>query len=350
MDSSILQMAKTRDSLVFNKPLICRSTKPNQLKKLLDEIEKSTKRFKLVSNCLITKSSTSTPSQEEIENLTEFNSLSDQLEREIFISGLHTNLLSLYDGEYFSTDVTIEQMKQNLKSIIGEIDPKEEEKLLISEFNSMGRRQEWNETFTAYLARLVSKASELTNTTYADKLVEMQFEKNLREMDLEALAMISAGSTDTKTGVDLSKHQAQLLDKMLLHKKKEVKVNSLQTDILALDGKLTEFKTQMMEQSDARFEQFLSRMDQKLQDLTVNDTKPESAQPKTTNTVKAKPNKTKPKKTKRKFDPNEWCRECGLRGHKEADCKPRPDLQCILCMKFGHTAAAKNHHGLEPKN
>ena len=183
MDSQVvLQLTKSRDGLVFAKPIISRSTKPGQLAKLIENVMKSVNRFKLVADCLATKSE-----DEEGEANQKVLDLMNELEREIFISGLAKDLVNLYDGEYFNCDISIDKMKLNLNQVIGAPNAKDEEKRHLAEFNSMQRRVEIDETFTSFLDRLKTKAAEVTKDSYADKLVEIQFERGLREMDQSAL-------------------------------------------------------------------------------------------------------------------------------------------------------------------
>ena len=332
MDSQVvLQLTKSRDGLVFTKPIISRATKPGQLSKLIQNVEKPLNRFKLVADCLITK----TEDEEEDETNQKVLDLMVELEREIFLSGISKDLVSLYDGEYFNVDVSIEQMKLNLKQVIGSPDAKDEEKRHLEEFNSMHRRTEIDETFTSFLNRLKTKAAELTADSYGDKLVEIQFERNLREMDQSALDF----HTLEQTGAALLTKQAEMLDKMKMNRKKAVKVNSVLEETNLLESKLDELKNELRQESDKRYEMLLEDIGAKLNQLNASKTETDP-QPAST---KSKAKKTKPKK--KKFDKDNYCFICGLRGHNDPNCKGRPDMICILCDQPGHVASSRKFHG-----
>ena len=336
MDSQVvLQLTKTRDGLVFTKPIISRATKPGQLAKLIQNVEKPLNRFKLVADCLITK----TEDDGEGETNQKVLDLMVELEREIFLSGISKDLVSLYDGEYFNVDVSMEQMKLNLKQVIGSPDAKDEEKRHLEEFNSMHRRTEIDETFTSFLNRLNTKVAELTADSYGQKLVEIQFERNLREMDQSALDF----HTLDQTGPALLTKQAEMLDKMKMNRKKAVKVNSVLEETNLLESKLDELKNELRQESDKRYEMLLEDIGAKLNQLNASKTETDP-QPAST---KSKAKKTKPKK--KKFNKDNYCFVCGLRGHNDPDCKGRPDMICILCDQPGHVASSRKFHG-QPKN
>ena len=334
MDSQvILQLTKSRDGLVFAKPIISRANKPGHLAKLILNVEKPVNRFKLVADCLITKVEDAEEANQKVLDLMV------ELEREIFLSGISKDLVSLYDGEYFNVDVSIDQMKLNLKQVIGSPDAKEEEKRHLEEFHSMQRRTEIDETFTSFLNRLKTKASELTADSYGQKLVEIQFERSLREMDQSALDF----HTLDMTGGALLTKQAELLDKMKMNRKKAVKVNSVVEETNLLESKLDELKIELRQESDKRYEMLLEDIGAKLNQLNASKTEP---QPQSAGT-KSKAKKTKPKK--KKFNKDNYCFVCGLRGHNDPDCKGRPDMICILCDQPGHVASSRKFHG-QPKN
>ena len=339
MDSQVvLQLTKSRDGLVFAKPIISRSTKPGQLAKLIENVMKSVNRFKLVADCLATKAE-----DEEGEANQKVLDLMNELEREIFISGLAKDLVNLYDGEYFNCDISIDKMKLNLNQVIGAPNAKDEEKRHLAEFNSMQRRVEIDETFTSFLDRLKAKAADVTKDSYADKLVEIQFERGLREMDQSALDF----HTLSETGAALLVKQAEMLDKMKMHRKKEVKVNSILEETNLLESKLKDLKDELRQESAKRYEELLEDIGAKLNQLNVkkSEDKPPTKveQPASTKSKKKKP------KAKKQFNKDDYCWVCGLRGHNEPDCKGRPDMICILCDQPGHVASSRKFHG-QPKN
>jgi len=341
MDSQVvLQLTKSRDGLVFTKPIISRATKPGQLAKLIQNVEKPLNRFKLVADCLTTK----IEDDEEGETNQKLLDLMVELEREIFLSGISKDLVSLYDGEYFNVDVSIDQMKLNLKQVIGSPDAKDEEKRQLEEFNSMHRRTEIDETFTSFLDRLKAKAAELTADSYGQKLVEIQFERNLREMDQSALDF----HTLDQTGTALLTKQAEMLDKMKMNRKKAVKVNSVLEETNLLESKLDDLKNELREESDKRYQMLLEDIGAKLNQLNASKTETQP-QPEKDASASTKPKAKKTKPKKKKFNKDDYCFVCGLRGHNDPNCKGRPDMICILCDQPGHVASSRKFHG-QPKN
>ena len=337
----ILQLTKSRDGLVFAKPIIARSTKPGQLAKLIENVMKPVNRFKLVADCLVTKTGEGEETNQKVLELME------ELEREIFLSGIANDLKSLYQGEYFNCDVSIDQMKSNLEQVIGTPDAKDEERRHLEEFNTMQRRTEIDETFTSFLGRLKSKVAEVTKDSYGDKLVEIQFERSLREMDQSALDF----HTLQETGAALLLKQAEILDKMKMYRKKEVKVNSILEETDLLNSKLNDLKDELRQESAQRYEKLLEDFGAKLNQLNVGKSEDKPA-PKA-NPPANPPASTKTKKRssrkKKEFNKDDYCFVCGLRGHNEPECKGRPDMICILCDQPGHIASSRKFHG-KPKN
>ena len=129
-----IQLAKVRDGLLFSKPMITKATKPSILNKKLDLVQKQVDRFKLMASSLVVKS--------DSQSDTQVGGMVDEFEKEIFMSSLSPDLLSSYDDEFFNTELEIDDMKTNLKAIIGEPDEQELEKQKLEDFHSMARRTE----------------------------------------------------------------------------------------------------------------------------------------------------------------------------------------------------------------
>ena len=150
----------------------------------------------------------------------------------------------------------------------------------------------------------------------------------------------------SETGITLVDRQAELLDKMNMFKKKEVKVNSIQDQVRGLDSKLTEWKTELkselLEVSNQRYEKLLGDIDAKLNKLDVKKTSEDRAPPPNPSKKAAR---NPPKKKPKKFNKEDYCFVCGLRGHNDMDCKGRPDMICILCDQPGHVASSRKFHG-----
>ena len=134
-----------------------------------------------------------------------------------------------------------------------------------------------------------------------------------------------------------------MLDKMKMNRKKAVKVNSVLEETNLLESKLDELKNELRQESDKRYEMLLEDIGAKLNQLNASKTETDP-QPAST---KSKAKKTKPKK--KKFNKDNYCFVCGLRGHNDPNCKGRPDMICILCDQPGHVASSRKFHG-QPKN
>lgn len=326
-----VQLAKVRDGLLFSKPIITQTTKSSILKKKLDLVQKQTNRFKLMADSLVVKSESGSDNQ--------VGDMVDEFEKEIFMSALSSELLSSYDDEFFNTELEIEDMKTNLKAIIGEPDDQEIEQQKLDFFYSMARRTELKETFSSFIKRLQTAALEITKSDYSEKLVESQFDKCLRPMDKDALDFRADAD---KQGMDKIRHFAEILDKMKMHSKSEVKTHHL--DITeSIEAKFEAMEQRLLDKSNSRFDEVLVKINQ-------IQLKPNSSAHDTTKIQSdiGKDSKQKSTKWKRPFKkpkPTDYCMMCGLRRCKDPNCKGNDDLTCILCNKTGHIASSRHFHG-----
>ena len=325
-----VQLAKVRDGLLLSKPVITKATKPSNLNKKLDLVEKQVNRFKLMAASLMVKS--------DAESDTQVNGMVDEFEREIFMSALSSDLLSAYDDEFFNTELEIEAMKTNLKAIIGEPDQQELEQQMLEDFHSMSRRTELKESFTSFIKRLETAAAGITNTAYSKKLVENQFDKCLRPMDRDALDFRADAD---KKGMDRINHFAQILDKMRMNAKAEVKTHHLEITE-SIEEKFEAMEQRLAERSNSRFDEILAKINQ----IQITPSPPVINQTSKKPEAKEDP---KPKSTKKKTfkqpKPTDYCLMCGLRRCKDRNCKGNDDLICILCNKAGHIATSRHFHG-----
>ena len=325
-----VQLAKVRDGLLFSKPVITRATKSSILNKKLDLVEKQVNRFKLMASSLVLKS--------DSESDTQVGGMVDEFEKEIFMSSLSPDLLSSYDDEFFNTELEIEDMKTNLKAIIGEPDEQELEQQKLEEFHSMARRTELKETFTSFVKRLETAAAGITTTEYSKKLVENQFDKCLRPMDRDALDF--RADADQK-GMKRINHFAQILDKMKMYAKAEVKTHHLEI-AESIEEKFEAMEQRLSERSNSRFDEILAKINQ-IQ-ITPSTPLPKPTSKKSEAKEDPKPKSTK-KKTFKQPKPTDYCLMCGLRRCKDPNCKGNDDLICILCNKAGHIATSRHFHG-----
>ena len=326
-----VQLAKVRDGLLFSKPLITRLTKSSILNKKLELVTKQINRFNLMAGTLVVKAEAS--GDENVDNMvTEFES-------EIFMSALSPDLLSSYDDEFFNSNLGIDEMTTNLKSIIGEPNEQELERQRLEDFHNMGRRTEINETFANFIKRLQAAAAEITKTDYAEKLVENRFDQSLRPMDKDALDFRADAD---KKGIARINHFAQVLDKMKMFAKSEVKTHHLEISE-SIEAKFEAMEKRLSERSNSRFDEVLAKINQ-IQ-ISSNSAAPNPAnnQPVVENGSKSK--FTKKKKTFQPPKPTDYCAMCGLRKCKDPNCTGNDELTCILCNKTGHIATSRHHHG-----
>ena len=323
-----VQLAKLRDGLLFSKPVVNRATKPSMLNKKLDLVDKQITRFSLMANSLTMKAEAT-----EDEQVT---GMISEFEREIFMSALSPELLGSYDDSFFNIETEVDDMKTNLKSIIGEPDNQQVEKQKLEDFHAMARRNEIKETFTNFIKRLQTAAIEITSTDYSKKLIENQFEKSLRQMDKDVLDFHADAD---KVGMDKINHFAQILDKMKMNAKAEVKTHHLEI-AESFEARFEAMEQRLSDRSDSRFDEVLAMINQIQLRTSSSPAKPDNKQPE----KDSKPKSTK-KKTFKQPKPTDYCLMCGLRKCKDPNCKGNDDLTCILCNKTGHIATSRHFHG-----
>ena len=323
-----VQLAKLRDGLLFSKPVINRATKPSMLNKKLELVDKQINRFSLMANSLMMKAEASEDDQ--------VTGMVSEFEREIFMSALSSELLGSYDDSFFNIETEVDDMKTNLKSIIGEPDTQQIEQQKLEDFHAMARRIEIKETFTNFIKRLQTAATEITSTDYSKKLVENQFEKSLRQMDKDVLDFHADAD---KVGMDKINHFAQILDKIKMNAKAEVKTHHLEI-AESFEAKFEAMEQRLSNRSDSRFDEVLAMINQMQLRTSSPPAKPDNKQPE----KDPKPKSTK-KKTFKQPKPSDYCLMCGLRKCKDPNCKGNDDLTCILCNKTGHIATSRHFHG-----
>ena len=323
-----VQLAKLRDGLLFSKPVINRATKPSMLNKKLELVDKQITRFSLMANSLMVKAEATEDNQ--------VTGMVSEFEREIFMSALSSELLGSYDDSFFNIETEVDDMKTNLKSIIGEPDNQQIEQQKLQDFHAMARRNEIKETFANFIKRLQTAATEITSTEYSKKLVENQFEKSLRQMDRDVLDFHADAD---KVGMDRINHFAQILDKMKMNAKAEVKTHHLEI-AESFEAKFEAMEQRLSDRSDSRFDEVLAMINQIQLRPSSSPAKPDNKQPE----KDPKPKFTK-KKTFKQPKPTDYCLMCGLRKCKDPNCKGNDDLTCILCNKTGHIATSRHFHG-----
>merc|ERR1711911_292146 len=198
-----------------------------------------------------------------------------EFEREIFMSALSSELLGSYDDSFFNIETEVDDMKTNLKSIIGEPELHQIEQQKLEDFHAMARRNEIKETFANFIKRLQTAATEITSTEYSKKLVENQFEKSLRQMDRDVLDFHADAD---KVGMAKINHFAQILDKMKMNAKAEVKTHHLEI-AESFEAKFEAMEQRLSDRSDSRFDEVLAMINQIQLRPSSSPAKPDNKQP-----------------------------------------------------------------------
>lgn len=367
-NNAAFQILKAKHEFRFKSPIIARNTTPTGLSRQWSEIQDAIDQFDEFTTCVRAEvdikthphDSDAEESDSNGQQAVSLQAMVDKAKSEIVCSALKPDLLQLYEGSMFNNKLSVDVLEANLKSVLGELTPKELKRKLKADFDKLTRRCDINEKFGTFLDRLILKAAKLSeNADFRAELVADQFESSLRPMDMEA---IDTFCESQKTGIHLIRDQAELLDKKKFFKRSEVQTNhlELQESNMILVGEVERLTQQVAaiqsqaDQREASFQEIMSsmasKMDQihrsiKSQETDVNSTK--TAPP----AVAAKPTPVPEKKVTEKkknpfTNPDFFCFNCGLHkcSNKHKCSGDNSKLFCIICQKYGHVASARKHH------
>lgn len=368
MSNPAFQILSSTKIFLSKSPTISTKTSADELVKALEDVDGVLARFEQLCACLnVDVKAEPTALAEDKKALL---SICAHAAGEIFMSFIDPNVVDLLGKSNFNASMSIDDLKMALQDLIGEVDHMERQRQLKDEMSQMTRRVDSNEKFATFLDRLIRHAAKITSTSYADELVSDQWMKDLRKMDLDLLELFP-DATGGKTGLDLVKLNAKMLDDRKFFKKVDVSANQVQIDsvTVALEAKVDQLAFQL-EQSQLREQEYRHRQEQfemkllaridrqteqsdQLKIHLLNSTKTE----KKTEKVSPKPPKESTTSNAtmqtKKFwmDRSNFCFYCGSRRCKKGSaCDGNSHLYCMHCEVYGHAVTSGHFHQKGSKN
>ena len=365
--TAALQLLQAVALYASKTPLIALKTTPAELVDILEECDDRLKKFQMLSACVIA----SGPKIEDSGN-NPLQPIIDQCESDILISFVHPEIQLLLGKKNFGNGQSAEELKLALKSLIGEVDPEEKKRQLKLEFAQIGRRTTTNETFTDFIGRLESKATEITETNYKSELVADQFARDLRPMDIDILELFP-DDWENAEGLARVKKQAEILDQRKMYRKKEAANHKLEIESISskIDdltqqhkleiSKLTDTFQKQLEIQSKQLEASQIRNEELMNKLLSSMDKTATAQVKQLNSKaengvsegksgsssggqSEKPKK--PSKVPFWLNKKNFCHFCGGKNCKKGSaCDGNDNLWCMFCEKSGHCHTSRKFHG-----
>ena len=265
----------------------------------------------------------------------------------VICSYLQKDFLDKFGPELTMTDP--EKLETELLSIIGEPDAAEKENRLRLKFNSMCRRVENSEKFSAYLTRLQNVAEKLTNETVTRTfIVRQQFLQTLSPSEQEFLLIHGKdGDADVEKQAALldSKRQHLVSKVNLIERQKMEELEQTQMEMMADMRTLRQTVTDLRNEKDALTRQVNERPSIDIGDqfkalhAAVNQISKPAGGGKIRSQISKPVDKMAPR-----------CAKCGLRGHAKETCYPKTRLKCYKCGETGHTQFAIMFHPQSGQN
>ena len=362
------QILSSTKLFLSKSPTISTKTTADELGKALEDVDGVLARFEQLCACL--NVDTKAEPNELAEDKKALLNICAHAGGEIFMSFIDQKVVDLLGKSNLNASMPIDDLKTALKDLIGEVDQMERQRQLKNEMGQMTRRVDSNEKFTTFLDRLKRHAAKITSTTYADELVSDQWMKDLRKMDLDLLELFP-DAVAGKTGLELVKINAKLLDDRKFFKKVEVSSNQVQIDSVraALEAKVDQLAFQL-EQSQVREQEYRQRQEQfemqllaridrqteqsdQLKVHLMNSTKTENKAEKVTPKPPKEPSTSSTAKLTKKpwMDRANYCYYCGSRRcRKGSACEGNPSLYCMHCEAYGHAVTSGHFHQKGSKN
>ena len=248
--------------------------------------------------------------------------------RDILLSALAPDFIEKYQSEIYYED-SFEKLKTFVTEIIGSQSAKSKSKAAQDEMSKLTRDSASEEKFVRFFTRLSRLAKIVTNDPSVQKfLLAEHFERSLSPA-LKTFLHEQGKASDEPESI------AQFLDKMNKFKR-SVDLHSVE---------LTETKEEIHAFMQEKFDQLQAEM-RKILDFQRNAKIQYSAD---INALAKKPISNQNYKDRKGNDyetfPPEWelnrfgrpfrCRKCGVRGHRDVNCKGTT-LICRLCNEVGH--------------
>ena len=252
--------------------------------------------------------------------------------RDILLSALAPDFIEKYQSEIYYED-SFEKLKNFVIEVIGSQSAKSRSKAAQDEMTKLTRDSASEEKFLRFFTRLSRLAKIVTDDHGVQKfLLAEHFERSLSP------ALKTFLHEQGKAGED-PESIAKFLDKMNKFKR-TVDLHSVE---------LTETKEEIHNFMQEKFDQLQAEM-RKILDFQRNANLQYSAD---INALAKKANSNSNSKERSRNDyetfPPEWelnrfgkpfrCRKCGVRGHRDFNCKGTT-LTCFLCKEVGHIQPA----------
>ena len=260
--------------------------------------------------------------------------------RDILLSALAPDFIEKYQSEIYYED-SFEKLKNFLSEIIGTQSAKSRSKAAKDEMSKITRDSASEEKFLRFLTRLSRLANIVTDDQSVQKfLLAEHFERSLSPA-LKTFLHEQGKASEEPESI------AKFLDKMNKYKR-TVDLHSVE---------LTETKEEIHAFMQKKFDELQTEM-RKILALQENANLQYSAEINAIN-KKTTPNQNSKDRHFNDYEtfPPEWelnrfgrpfrCRKCGVRGHRDFDCKGTT-LSCYLCKKVGHIqpACPKNQRSI----
>ena len=254
--------------------------------------------------------------------------------RDILFSALSSDFLGKYHADLIYED-TFEKLFKFINDVIGTQSSATRKKVAEERMANLTRDTEADEKFSRFLIRLQRLAKLVTETqVIQDFLVNKHFQ-NAISPSLRSFLREREKNTDTPEKI------AEFLDN-LGKNKKTADLNSLE-----FAGTQSVIK-EMHEKFDAKFDALQSEMREILRLQRSQNSDSQFAELHAVKSVKPQVKKNSQVMKSEDFPPH-WelnrygrpfrCRKCGLRGHRDENCRGT-NLSCRICQAVGHIAPA----------
>ena len=272
--------------------------------------------------------------QFDLESDAEIKKYQEDGKREILFSTLACDFLEKYRADLIYED-TFEKLLKFINDVIGSQSSTSRKKLAEEKMANLSRDTDADEKFVRFLTRLQRLANLVTDTKVIQDFLVNKYFHNAISPSLKSFLREREKNTETPEKI------AEFLDNLGKHKK-TVDLNSL--EILSTQNIMKEMK----ENFDAKFDALQSEMRELLTLQRSKNIDQQVAEVHAVKTSSTQAKKNFPSSKMETFPPH-WelnrygrpyrCRKCGLRGHRDENCRGT-NLTCRICNVVGHIATA----------
>ena len=270
--------------------------------------------------------------QFDLASDTEIKKYQDDGKRDILFSALSTDFLTKHHADLIYED-TYDKLMKFITDVIGPQSSTTRRKIAEEKMSNLTRDSDADEKFSRFLTRLQRLAKLVTDTQVIQDFLVNKYFQNSISPSLRSFLREREKNTESP------EHIADFLDKLGKNKKtadvKSIEIFGTQTII-----------KEMRDQFDAKFDALQSEMreilrlqksnytDQHVELHAVRAVKPQ-VKKNTQSTLEEFPPHWEINRYGRPFR----CRKCGLRGHRDENCRGT-NLTCRLCQEVGHITPA----------